>query len=467
MNKNINFSHDSIVDDFGRVFFYNEKVFRLINDDAKDFCLELINSDFFKELIAKNYIPKTEVSNFDIDFNCMLVLEHERCLETKPDEWSFQMYKDAAELILDIKEICDHYGYELKDAHPHNILFKENKPIFIDIGSFQKKKGINWVAEEAFLKTFYIPLILWQKGEYYFLRLILENDFYQRIIPQQDILSISYISKYISPIKYFKIKKSIFHFNTKNLLIIFIFRFINQVIRLTTNKKYCNFFKISQSFLEINKSRLNKIAKNDSSTIWHNYHNEFFVDKKNKLDNRFEKIVSLIIEHCSASETIIDLAGNQGYFSSILENNNIFSRIIMADYDSNAIDEAYIRMSNSNSKINPVLLNFMVPNNLISTTNRFKSDIAIALAVTHHLILTQGFSISAIFERLSMYSKKYVIVEFMPLGLWDGIEEKSPQTPQWYTLDWFKINFIQYFKILHLEKIEKNRIILIGEKNLC
>jgi hypothetical protein len=63
-------------------------------------------------------------------------------------------------------------------------------------------------------------------------------------------------------------------------------------------------------------------------------------------------------------------------------------------------------------------------------------------------------------ERLT---NKYVIVEFMPLGLYSGEENVTPTLPDFYTLDWFKGVFSDHFTYIHDEKLEKNRHVFIGE----
>lgn len=67
---------------------------------------------------------------------------------------------------------------------------------------------------------------------------------------------------------------------------------------------------------------------------------------------------------------------------------------------------------------------------------RLGADIVIALAVTHHLILTQKVKLDTIVELLYSYGKRYVIVEFMPLGLWSE-GAINVEVPDWYNLDWF------------------------------
>ena len=135
------FSNASVCDTFGRVFFYQEKVYRLINNSHISDCMELIKSELFNKLTDLGYIVKTEiVSDFKVE-SYDLILQHQRVSDNQPNEWSFLMYKDAAVLILKINNICNEYGYELKDAHPYNVVFNNGTPIFIDIGSIQKING--------------------------------------------------------------------------------------------------------------------------------------------------------------------------------------------------------------------------------------------------------------------------------------------------------------------------------------
>jgi hypothetical protein len=91
-----------------------------------------------------------------------------------------------------------------------------------------------------------------------------------------------------------------------------------------------------------------------------------------------------------------------------------------------------------------------------------RSDMALALAVTHHLSLSQGISFETIARTLSIYTRRDLLVEFMPFGL--GIGKPSANLPTWYTLE----NFIAAFQP-HFEKIEvlptdaacNNRILLV------
>ena len=94
----------------------------------------------------------------------------------------------------------------------------------------------------------------------------------------------------------------------------------------------------------------------------------------------------------------------------------------------------------------------------IDRSERFKSDIVIALALTHHLILAQNLRLQWIFEVLAAFTRKYVLIEFMPLGL--GGRRSS--LPTWYTLEWFESEMERYFEILEVLHIDRKRIAILG-----
>lgn len=88
----------------------------------------------------------------------------------------------------------------------------------------------------------------------------------------------------------------------------------------------------------------------------------------------------------------------------------------------------------------------------------FKSDIVVALAITHHLLLTQGFKIDEIFHKINLFSNKYVYIEFMPLGLWGGNINIKPNVPSWYTKEYFEEKFKNHFTLLKKVTLESHMI---------
>ncbi len=478
--SDIHFSEFSMVDDFGRVFFQNNKVFRAIRAEKKHDCLNKLSSDMFKELINLRLIPATKVADIKME-GYGLILEHEKLLNIKQHEWTFSMLKDASLMVLKVNSICNKYGFELKDAHTLNVLFRGTEPVYIDIGSIAERiDKTGWGAYHEFLSSFIVPLAFWSKNYIYIVRKLLESNFHRMFtIPGQSLDESGLLDILDNNRKTYIFKLRSFVIG-KNLGQSSIFNSVTKVVNAgihKISKRKTKLFSFENSF---NKSRyleylfpfeeidqsIRQITPPSTSSTWDGYHQKFYSgDNGINYSDRFYRIID-IIKSLDGIKSVIDLAGNEGYFSILLSKEiATIDSILLTDYDSNAIDSAYNYIKKSQiQKISPVMLNFMFTPDIPGTCKRLACDLAIALAVTHHLLLTANFSLPAIFERLKAYSKRYVMIEFMPLGLWAINDKEEPAIPEWYTVEWFRYHFSQHFVLIKEEKLERNRIIFVGEK---
>ena len=90
------------------------------------------------------------------------VLRHARIpLVSYPYEWTFGMLRDAALLQLDLLARAIDAGLMLKDASPYNVQWQGAKPVFVDIGSFERlREGEPWAGYRQFCSLFLNPLLL-------------------------------------------------------------------------------------------------------------------------------------------------------------------------------------------------------------------------------------------------------------------------------------------------------------------
>ena len=90
------------------------------------------------------------------------LLEHDRIpFVSYPYEWTFGMLKDAALLQLDLLDEALAEGLMLKDATPYNVQFAGTRPVFVDVGSFERlRPGEPWIAYRQFCTLFLYPLML-------------------------------------------------------------------------------------------------------------------------------------------------------------------------------------------------------------------------------------------------------------------------------------------------------------------
>jgi hypothetical protein len=436
----IRYSRYSTLDSFGRVFFWQNRVFRGINSNSLLFFRELQDKGILAELEKNELVPKTKVSDYKSD-KYQIILEHEVIHPTTfVYEWGFDMVKAAGECILKINMILFRFGYETIDAHPYNILFKGCNPVFIDFGSFGKTdQKISWSAAEEFKGYFFYTLEIWNKVSHNMAKRIYSDDVtvftkaeYQKIL---------------------ELGSS--HHN-------FFERFTTRVLnKFKRRQVQSNNGRIEE--LTILQNELHKHKRNKISTIWGDYHDSYESNGEVISTERFNYIVNKIKE--LKITTITELAGNRGILSYLILQETDVKKIICTDYDEDAVNKMYdfFNQSRYSNQLSPVLLDFMRPIDLYNAgtpSDRLKSEAVLALAITHHLILTNNYGVDIILEKVSRYATKYVFIEFMPMGLWDG--NVAPPTPEWYTQEWFASHFSKLFDLVQVEKVEENRILYIG-----
>jgi SAM-dependent methyltransferase len=94
--------------------------------------------------------------------DCAAVLRHERIpFVSYPYEWPFGMLRDAALLQLELLLAALEEDLVLKDSSPYNVQFKGAKPVFVDVGSFERlREGEPWIGYRQFCMLFLYPLML-------------------------------------------------------------------------------------------------------------------------------------------------------------------------------------------------------------------------------------------------------------------------------------------------------------------
>ncbi|MFW2605347.1 hypothetical protein [Aliarcobacter butzleri] len=431
--EEIHYLYRRRVDPVGEVFFWENRVFRGINYGYEQEIEELMHSGLLKKLEEEKLIVNTQKTDFK-NQKYSLILEHSLIYpEIYSEEMVFDMIKEVAITILKIAKISFEYGYQLKDCHLQNILFEGTIPKFVDIGSFKKINQINkdkfkWIAEDEFLRVYIYPLTLWTIGF---------EDYAKKLyITRNNVFTSTY----------FRLKYPLF-----NLIPI---KYHYKLIK-TINKYFHKYTNLDKLYNQISNLSLPK-----NKTKWGEYYDNI------KLDNpRFNKVIETINTKCKNAKSCVDIAGNEGILADLILKSTHIKKAICLDYDEEAIKKGF----NKNKKRENLFfanIDFMSSIGFINSTNsysRYKSDITICLALTHHLLLGQKYDIKDICKNLFSITSKYLIIEFMPKGLWSEKSDKI-DIPNWYTLEWFKNELSNFFEIQFIEEIADNRILIFGYK---
>ena len=127
----------------------------------------LAASPLWQELQDERRVVATEEAALDVFPDLLAgaaagVLRHERvAFVSYPYEWPFSMLKDAALLQLELCRRALRAGLALKDATPYNVQWRGTRPVFIDVGSFERlRRDEPWAGYRQFCMLFLYPLML-------------------------------------------------------------------------------------------------------------------------------------------------------------------------------------------------------------------------------------------------------------------------------------------------------------------
>lgn len=456
-------------DELGRVFFYEGEIYRGVHPHKVESTISLMNCGLIQELISLGYFPETSITDHRID-GFGLVLKHSRIHPVVyPGSWSFDMLKDAALLLLEINKIAAKYGYQTIDGHGFNVLFNHCKPMFVDLGSFvpntENPKG--WIAYEVFLKSIYAPLRVMASGNIFMGRALLllgtrqlpHYSYYQYRSPLYRLINPFLLERVLTT--YHKIK-AFTHYSEEEIEA----RAPRQLRKPLLLLKRYKLNPLSAVNLNDWQRRIKRTNLKLKGTQWGNYHDQFLnTGDQQQSTPRFDRIAEIVKD--LGIKGILEVGGNQGLFSEILLEKGKASSIISTDYDEMAVNKMYLRLRNRNKPITPAVLDVV---NTISgnygphVSERYRSEAVIALALTHHILLTQKIPLDKLISDLSLFCEQYLIIEYMPLGLYAGDMSKAPPLPDWYTEDFFRSTLEAQYEILLREQLEVNRIVFVGKK---
>ena len=154
----------SFRDPSGFVFEVDGILYRQVNERHRAHYDLLMDSGLYRSLVDDGLlIPHEEADpHLAAAEGAYRVLRPERVgFVSYPYEWSFGQLKDAALATLAIQRRAMAAGMSLRDASAYNIQFVDGRPVLIDTLSFEAlPEGRPWVAYRQFCQHFLAPLAL-------------------------------------------------------------------------------------------------------------------------------------------------------------------------------------------------------------------------------------------------------------------------------------------------------------------
>ncbi len=394
----------SFRDPSGFLFSRNGILYRQINRAYAEDYARLMDSGLYERLVkAGLLIPHVEVEQAGTGAEAFKVVQPERVpFISYPYEWSFSQLKDAALATLSIHKRALKAGMSLKDASAYNVQFVRGKATLIDTLSFEVyKEGEPWVAYRQFCQHFLAPLAL---------------------MAYRDVRLSQLLRVYIDGVP-LDLASELLPARTK-----WNFGLLTHIhIHAGAQKRYSDKAveprkgAMSQQamvgLIESLEATVKKLTWKPTGTEWGDYYNN-----TNYSDQSFEHKKQLVRDWSAEKKPAMvwDLGGNTGVFSREAAASGAY--VVSFDIDPAAVEQNY-RMVKTNKEqtVLPLVLDLTNPSPALgwdhaerdSFGGRGPADMALALAVIHHLAISNNVPLPQLADFFAARAK-WLVIEFVP-----------------------------------------------------
>ncbi|MEN8007415.1 MAG: SAM-dependent methyltransferase [Candidatus Krumholzibacteriota bacterium] len=437
----------SFRDPSGFLFHDQGKLYRQVNRSyAADYDL-LRDSGLYDLLVEKGLlIPHTEVSlDLARSDEAVRILEPEPVtFISYPYEWCFSQLKDAALTTLRIQRLALKKGMTLKDASAYNIQFHQGRPVLIDSLSFTAyREGEPWVAYRQFCQHFLAPLALMAQRDIRLGALLRTNidgvplDLAAGLLPWRSRLSPGLLMHIHAHARSQKKHQS----------------------SGATGKKTRVGKNALLGILDSLKGAVTKLNWRPGGTEWGEYY-----DDTNYSDSSLQtkkKLVGDMLDKTD-SRTVWDVGANNGFFSQVASDRGLFT--LAADIDPTAVEQNWRACrKGGRPEMLPLVMDLTNPSPGLgwdhqerdALLDRGPADTVIALALIHHLAISNNVPLDRLAEFFARAGRN-LIIEFVPKS--DSQVQRLLATREdvfpHYDLAGFQQAFAGRFEILEQTGIE-------------
>lgn len=430
----------SFRDKSGFMFEENGVFYRQINHSYKEHYALLMASGLYDVLTKKGWLLRhEELSNAEKSDDAYKIIRPEQLpFISYPYSWSFGMLKDASLLTLNIQKLALKYGLILKDASAYNVQFVGSNPVFIDSLSFEVyTEGGAWKAYGQFCRHFLAPLALMVYKDVSLNKLLIAHldgiplPLAAKLLPWKTRLNI-HLALHIH-----------LHAQTQ--------------IRLQDKKVEKSAKSLSKNALlnlcESLESAIKKLKWQPKATEWYDYYDRSV--GKVYFEHKKELVMAFLEDTAPTTGRVLDLGANDGTFSHLAA--KMGKDVLSFDIDPACVEQNYQRLkAEKDICITPMIVDVTNPDPAIGWQNRERTSLwertnaqtIMALALIHHLCISNNVPLSMVAKWLSEISEN-LIIEFVP-----KTDEKVQILLQNridifdnYTMDNFINQFSQYFSI--------------------
>ena len=443
----------SFRDPAGFVFQRDGILYRQVNAVHREHYDRLMASGLYETLVLAGLLLPHEEAGEPVTTDAHTVIRPERVgFVSYPYEWCFGQLKDAALTTLGIQKAALDHGMSLRDASAYNIQFHGGKPVLIDTLSFERlREGEPWVAYRQFCQHFLAPLALMAYRDVRLGQLLRSHvdgiplDLAAALLPRRARMRFSLFLHLFS------------HARSQR-------RHAADTAPPRTGRRFN--LQAFRGLIESLESAVRRLDWSPRRTAWSAYYG----DDLGYADEAFEhkkELVRKFVEEV-APETVWDLGGNVGVFARISAAQAIPT--VCFDVDPSCVEANYRQVvADGEPSLLPLVLDLTNPSPAIgwasrerqSLVERGSADMALALALVHHLAIGNNVPLPMVASFLSDVCR-WLLVEFVPkedprvAHLLATREDIFPD----YTAEGFERAFDKRFHIERREEIRESPRIL-------
>ena len=400
-------------DPAGSLSFDQQHAIRTIHPSSREAVLEFLRSSFCTEAQERGELISAEIDS-TADTSHALRLRHPRIpIPTYPWEWTPSQWLAAAGLTLALAQRALAHGWILKDATPLNILFIGNKPLFVDILSFERHiPGSSvWLAYGQYIRTFLLPLLTHRLLHWPLELTLFRRDGYE---PSELYGALTWAQR-LAPAAFWPI----------TLPALVERRQMRDTQSAASPKQPRQFpAEAATAILSRTLTSLERRTRNAlppaSCSNWSDYPStltHYTPDQSQAKANWVRQTLT----HLQPRQ-VLDIGANTGEFSALAA--SLGASVVALERDQAAADRLFRMTRDRDLSILPIHADIARPTPAVGWLNSEASallprlegqfDCVLVLAVIHHLILMEQIPIPAILFLFHRLTRRHLILEWVP-----------------------------------------------------
>jgi SAM-dependent methyltransferase len=371
---------------------------------VRDHTNSFLCSPELQSLLASSRIVDYTVEEFD----------NKQYLEIPPfffpnsaANWSYSMYQDCVNSILELNTQLNSLGYCLVDGHCFNTVFFYSQPVFVDLGSIIPGTANDGLKE---LKSYRKALLSYRVASAARTRKRLDTEIQ-------------------AP------------------------RYADVMLDLICPDHFVNW-----------RSRLARLVGFQGSSRWRHYYS---ANPDEYCDQPKEEVVRRILADINP-KTVYDVGCNTGHYALIAE--SLGADVVACDPDPDCVDYLYRAIRGQNRRILPLVAGLDDLLRAIERTycnlRPQQVDAVIMLALVHHLVYRVGYFFEDIFERVQKLGASSLIIEFVSKKDANVTEWDNKSSKPWYGLEQLCTVGERYFRRCEVHRFhdDERPIVVFSER---